>query len=440
MAIQRPQTPENMQAAQPGHIQYYPSYEEREAALEISVGHLIPCRHHGPRRFWQDFKKIAARPVPVGVRENIAYISADPRDSLAFGSPLQVLAAACMPDGRFEPGQLAAEMEIDSLLDQPLRTLSGGEAVKLALAKARAISGQTSKLVMSSPFSWLSRSNHHFFERVLDDYQRLQIPVEILALAGEDNLATIQAAAFWLDDLAKPVFNLHFSDARIGLGSPINAVTGEQLWARVVNFSQELISPCLLEGGNGQGKSLLAKSLAGAVETRGVVRVHSDRTTGRARLLFQDAITQTMLRSFAGLAASANISLRERALQLYRQIIRDQTGVAARQASATDNDAASRAHDQRTLLEIKTILIAVRLAEKPPALILDEPDWGLSRSAAIGLMASVVQAAHAMAVPVILISHKPWWQAIAGSRLKVDKSQPAGGGPFEIRLQVEADI
>jgi len=427
-----------MQAAQPDHIQYYPSYEEREVALAASVGNLIPCRHHGPRRFWQDFKKIAAGPVPIGVQENIAYVSADPRDSLAYGSPLQVLAAACMPDGRFEPEQLAVEMDIDSLLEQPLRTLSGGEAVKLALAKARAISGQTSKLVMSSPFSWLSRANRHLFKRVLDDYQRQQVPVEILALAGEDDLAPIEAGAFWLEDLAKPVFNLHLSDVRIGLGSPINAVTAEQPWARVANFSAKLISPCLLEGGNGQGKSLLAKSLAGAVDTRGTVSVASARATGRARLLFQDAITQTLLRSFAGLAASARVSLRESAMRLYRQIIRDQAGAAFRHAGIPDNDSTGGAPGLRTLLEIKTILIAVRLAEKPPALILDEPDWGLSRPAAIGLVASVLNAAHAVEVPVILISHKPWWANIAGSRLMVDKFQPAGGSSFEIRLQVEA--
>ncbi|MCP3951275.1 MAG: hypothetical protein GY697_03530, partial [Desulfobacterales bacterium] len=424
-----------MQATGKSKISYFPSYEARETALLRSVGHLVPCRHNGPQLFWRDFKRIARGDQPVGVRENIAYISADPRDCLAFGSPQQVLLAACMRASagqsgvRFSPRKLAAEMEIETLLNQPTRTLSGGESVKLALAKVLAASGYSSRLVVSSPFSWLSRSNRTLFDRILESYQRRQVPVEILALEGEDDLDPIQPEAFQSEVEQQLAFALLFAGARLAIGSPINAVTDEQLCVRIADFSGALVSPCLLTGENGQGKSLLAKSLAGAIATRGKAVIKSGRAAGRARLLFQDVITQTLLRSFEGIVAAVKVSRRDRTVKLYQQLCR---ACGNQSGAAREPDSASR---PRTLLEIKIILIAVRLAERPPALILDEPDWGLSRAAAIALVTTVIGAAHALGVPVILISHKPWWQSIAGSLLKVEKvPQADGAGPFEIRL------
>jgi energy-coupling factor transporter ATP-binding protein EcfA2 len=362
----------------------------------------------------------------------MAYLSADPRDCLAFGSPLQVLAAACMPEQRLDPYKLAVEMEIDALLHQPIRTLSGGESVKLALAKARAISGQVSKLVLTSPFSWLSRSNRHLFDRVLAGYYRRRVPVEILALEGEDNLNPVAADSIRPAGRENVAFKLHFAGARLALGSPVNAVTDEQLWARVADFDGDLASPCLLAGGNGQGKSLLAKSLAGAIETRGDITVISRRAIGRARLLFQDAITQTLLRSFDGLIASVKGPRQERARGLFRQM---RQACAGPSGQAGKLPAGGDTNRERTLMEIKLLLIAVRLADRPPALILDEPDWGLSRAAAIALVTAVISAAHTLDIPVILISHKPWWQSIAGSCLAVVRSALCGGA-FEISLQL----
>ena len=85
------------------------------------------------------------------------------------------------------------------------------------------------------------------------------------------------------------------------------------------------------------------------------------------------------------------------------------------------------------------MLAAVRIADRPVALILDEPDWGLSRPASVAFVLAVIRVAHADGIPVILISHKPWWQRLACSTLKVEKTLP---GPedgkeckFRIKLQ-----
>jgi len=360
------------------NTRYFPSYEARETALDQSVGHLIPCRHNGPRRFWQDFKNIAAAGLPTGIEENMAYVSADPRDSLAFGSPLQVLSAACMcaaagqAKARYSPRELAAGMEIEALLNQPIRTLSGGESVKLALAKALAASGYSAGLVASSPFSWLSRENQALFDRVLDGYRRQQKPVALLALEGEDDPTPIHAQVPWEGGTALPEFCLVFSGVQVAIGSPVNAVTDVQLHARVADFSGRLVSPCLLEGGNGQGKSLLAKALAGAIATRGRAVIESGSGTGRSRLLFQDVITQTLLRSFHAIVASVKPDRRGHAMELYRQLNRAFTGPAGVSGDRAARPVTGEAAGRRTLLEIKTALVAVRLAERPPALILDE--------------------------------------------------------------------
>jgi energy-coupling factor transporter ATP-binding protein EcfA2 len=321
-------------------------------------------------------------------------------------------------------------MEIEPLLNQPLRTLSGGESVKLALAKALALAGSSSRLVMASPLSWLSRANRALFDQVLAEYRDRQVPTETLALEGEDDLSPIRDRDGTCAEPARLAFTLWFSNVQVALGSPVNAITDEQLFARIADFIGELISPCLFAGGNGEGKSLVAKSLAGAVVTRGKAKVQSVGSTGRARLLFQDVITQTLLRSFDGLVASVKASRRDRVAALYRQLCR---ACAANESLADSGWEGT--HQRHTLLEIKTLLIAVRLAEKPPALILDEPDWGLSRPAAIALVTAVIATAHAQGTPVILISHKPWWQPLVGSILQVAKTAGARSGrPFEISL------
>ena len=77
---------------------------------------------------------------------------------------------------------------------------------------------------------------------------------------------------------------------------------------------------------------------------------------------------------------------------------------------------------RHSLLDIKTILVAVRLSAMPAVLILDEPDWGMSRPSAIAFVSAVLSAAHRQGTPVLLISHKPWWQSVCRSAIRVTRS------------------
>ena len=75
-----------------------------------------------------------------------------------------------------------------------------------------------------------------------------------------------------------------------------------------------------------------------------------------------------------------------------------------------------------SLLEVKAILVAIRLCGEPSALIIDEPDWGLTRAAAVSLVAAIISVCHELGIPVILISHKPWWFSLANSVLRVQRT------------------
>jgi ABC-type molybdenum transport system ATPase subunit/photorepair protein PhrA len=129
-----------------------------------------------------------------------------------------------------------------------------------------------------------------------------------------------------------------------------------------------------------------------------------------------------MLRSFAALTSGITRFNREAIFRIYEDIRKDFKTAIRPFKEATNiriNDWKSASH---ALLDIKAVLVATRLASAPAALILDEPDWGMSRQSAIAFVSAVLAAAHRQYTPVLLISHKPWWQPIARSRVLVSRT------------------
>lgn len=424
-------------------IAYFDTFDAREAAFNQAVGHLLPVRYKGANAFWRDFSRIAqkasdAQPHPC------TFITSNPRDGLAFGSPRQVLAAAqATARGRAPISRLSDEIEriarqfgLEPTLEQPIRTLSGGETVRLALAKAMIASAACARLVIASPFCWMAAPHMPLLDRVVEAYGRTGKAVTILAMTDEADQNPMTRR--WRDqvDLRPVKFTLTCSGCRIALGTPINAITTQPSLARVEDGRFELHSPCLVVGDNGQGKSLLAKALCGAMVLEGQAEIGSEKGQGRARLLFQDVITQTLMRSNPEIArghglhpSTSGESLFTRIGALYRKFRADG------RASA-DTFAPDALRDE--MPDIKAALIAARLAERPAAIILDEPDWGLTRSCAIALVLAVVQTAHDLGIPAILISHKPWWRPLAASCLVVSRGAPARG-PVRFSIQITQD-
>ena len=75
---------------------YFSSYEEREEAFRDSVFSLIPRKYSGPRLFWKDFTNVSLEELSAFSTYRLAYITSNPRDGLAFGTPWQVLKAATL--------------------------------------------------------------------------------------------------------------------------------------------------------------------------------------------------------------------------------------------------------------------------------------------------------------------------------------------------------
>lgn len=408
---------------------YFETYEEREEAFRSSVFSLIPRRYSGPKLFWSDFRKISLNELLKLIEQPIAYITSNPRDCLAFSTPWQVLTAAQLSaqNQKSKPTpaveEIARNFGVHENLFQPIRTLSGGETVKLALAKAYLCSAFSRQLTIASPFSWLSRDNARYFNKLFQYYLDSSIPVELLALIGEDSIEQADRYDARQDKLNHAVgFSMLFKDVRILLGSSLNPIQSQDTCAEVDDFNADLMSPCLVVGENGQGKSLIARVISGAISCHGSAQIDRKDKTGPARLLFQDVITQTLLRSFDAIAAPTDWSGETNSHDLYGKILNK---YLAYQNGSTTTSAGVEIDSKtefRSLLEIKAILVAVRLCGQPCALILDEPDWGLNRESAIAFVFAIVDVSHELGIPVLLISHKPWWHKLAKSIIHVSRT------------------
>ena len=424
---------------------YFKSYEQREEAFRKRVFSLIPRKYSGPRLFWKDFVNVSLEELNEFTKHPLAFITSNPRDGLAFGTPWQVLRAAalCAREAKREYRRsvedIAEEFDMVDLLHQPVRTLSGGETVKLALAKAFVASIYMDKLVIASPFSWLSRENAVYFQKLFDRCDRLEIPVELLALEGEDSAKPVTASEF-RDGLKRdPVdFRITLEDVCIPLGSSLNPIYYRQVQARVDDFEKTLHSPCLIVGENGRGKSLIAKILAGAILYQGHARCMRDEKSGPPRLLFQDVITQALLRSFNAIAGSTIDVNGFKPVEIYEKILAEYCAYFTAVSETDPRENLTGGTGFWSLLELKAMLLAVRLCGQTSALILDEPDWGLTRTSAVALVAAIIEVAHSFGIPVVLISHKPWWLTVANSIIQVERTRKTDEGrgvyAFEIRL------
>jgi hypothetical protein len=242
----------------------------------------------------------------------------------------------------------------------------------------------------------------------------------LFALKGEDQPEADRQA----DELAagiSPVrFRLRLERAIVDLGSAVQVTGSPVTAARFTDFDESLDSPCFLSGDNGQGKSLLAKMLVGAVNASGQAGVVDPPDGGRPRMMFQDVVGQVMSRSFTAVAVNG-ASPDGRGLDSYRQLADTFTRYAGLLYGGDDSSAPRETPDSPTMLETKLLLAALRLSRKTSLLVLDEPDWGVTRCDALTFVLAVVDTAHSLGIPVLIISHKAWWAGLARSHVRVEK-------------------
>jgi energy-coupling factor transporter ATP-binding protein EcfA2 len=421
---------------------YFPNYEALEDAFRHRIATLLPRKHAGTDVFWRDFQQLFHALPELTLDRGEHYITSNPRDCLAFATPRQVLQAALMTAASSGPSAgpaletVAARFGLQSHLSQPVRSLSGGETVRLALAKAFIGATRAGRLTLASPFSWLSLNNRRYFYDLAAHCREQGQSLEVFALEGEDASPPTEDRVEFPDG---PAFRVFFRQTRVVLNSLLDQLQNRRLLAAIADGDFDLQSPCLIKGDNGQGKSIVAKVLAGAMPREGQAGLETEGRPGRVRLLLQDLVNQVMMRSFRQLAAGASGAAASVA-GLYDAI---RTDMLSGRTLALDAirafDDACAARTPASLLELKILLAALRLASRPAAIVLDEPDWGLRQSSARALVRGIIRAAHDAGVPVLLISHKSWWRRWAGSCLRTRKvqSEPAAAATELFRIRME---
>ncbi len=422
---------------------YFEHYEDLENAFRRRIATLLPRKHAGTALFWRDFQQSFHALTEQAARRREHYITINPRDCLAFGTPRQVLQAELMTSapspmsGAADLTTVARRFGLRSHLNQPVRSLSGGETVRLALAKAFIGAVRAHRLTLASPFSWLSLNNRRYFHDLAGHCRDQGKALEVFAMTGEDDTSVDGIRA---DLTSGPEFRLFFRGARVALNSVLDRLHHQRLRAVVEDGEFNLCSPCLIQGDNGQGKSLVAKLLARAMPGEGRAGLERAAGAGRVRLLLQDLINQTMMRSFRQLALGPRSDAAQRTRRLYDAIRSDMMNsgaLAPGEIKTFDEGCATRR--PATLIDLKILLAALRLATDPVAIVMDEPDWGLRQTTALLFVRAVIRTAHAAGLPVLLISHKPWWHTWAGSVLQVRKTHAeqaeAASDLFRIALQ-----
>jgi len=413
--------------ASPKFMHYFPNYESKELEFRKLLLGLIPRRHQGPRCFWQDIQ--ISRTIELATKQEfpLAYITSNPKDCLSFGTPSQVIRAAILTEKKFngEPhvsyDEIVKIFNLGNIVYQPIRSLSGGEAVILALAKNYILANCSERLTISSPFSWLSSENMKLLNILLKQYENRGKEVAILAMEGEDSSKqTIAEIDNMLKD-EKHTFKINFNNVMTKLR--LSLELGESLFRKVYfnNFTKTLASPCFLYGENGSGKSLASYILSRAIAYNGDAQIVNEGIIGHARLVFQDIIVQTLFRNSNDIAESNAKIDSKLSYDVYAEIFKEFSNFFKSLQKEVPLIGYDTEEYPASLLQIKGMLVAARIATKPNALIVDEPDWGLSRDVAVALVVSIAKISHKHQIPVIIISHKPWWSGLAKSTVTITK-------------------
>lgn len=413
------------------NVKWFDTYEAREAYFRKHVSGLIPVSHLGTRRFWQDFNAISAKDVTAALQRNIACITGFPQDGLAFATPRQVVRAAGMgqPDAAVLENRALSMFRLEALQDQALRTLSGGETVRLALAKAWLNARTHKSLTIASPYSWLDRHNEGLTSHTAATYLEQGKPVTYLALKDEDTDFAATRPDLYPTALSPPVFHIASQNLRLRLNQSFS-FGSQPLWAQVQDYDLELASPCLITGENGAGKSLWTKALAKITGYKGDVSVQSEANRGPCRVLLQNTLSQSLFRIKQQFApAPVGGVLTE--FETLRQTLHNRL-----------EEWQAKIINSQSILGIKIALCAARLCNDPKLVILDEPEWGLSFTDSMAYVTAVCELAHSRKIPVMLVSHKNWWKNLMQSCININKQlssdKPTHGIAFEIVLEAKA--
>jgi energy-coupling factor transporter ATP-binding protein EcfA2 len=401
-------------------VQVFDTYEERQQRFAHETGIVCPSTTSG---FSTSLHQISDWLFSSSKSKGFsAIIPGDPSLALVFPTVKDELLAAASRRGSTHTMDAcddiirAFEFSPD-LKDQAVRTLSGGERCQVALMKCALLADGNRRLVMCNPEAWLSESNAKLVFRTLDKYKRSASSSIFLGLRGDNLLAKLenqqtekQYVPCREDAFRGPAIHLVFNSATVLLADA--AGLSRNLPLRI-SYAGEVrgSSPLLLMGPNGLGKSALALALSGGLKLEsGDFSVQVGNFISTARVLMQRCSDQLFglrpLDYLAWVFREAHDKEQE-AKELYRAI---EGQVNARLTAQEESILIGPLDSPNTLLQARIALVSSRLIQHHRGLlVLDEPGFGLSRSAGMAFLEAIAVTASRRETAIVVISHKPDW-------------------------------
>lgn len=419
-------------------INFFDSYEDQMSYFtEMTNVNILPMTK-GKSVFFRSLGQWFTGYESGRVLRSVSHILPNPAQGMSFPTPLDVLSSTLAMYREVDGVDQDAEnllrifgLGVDKVT-QPIVSLSGGELLLVNYAKAKAMLPTVKGLVACSPVYWLNKARYKYWDLLVSDYNENGKNIDVALLEGEpfpndnnanDLIAMQQEPAQgirWKMVAANPT--ALFPEIQFPTHHPESCI---HYFSDASEF--ELISPTLVTGDNGVGKSILSKLMAGILKpSAGDIFAISENGKGFARLMFQDSIDQIFGMSiddhiawvfqYDGTKAKTAQSLYSEMEKSIRKSLHDIYfgGLAA----------LGEAGRRTTLLQAKLCLIAERIASSPPLLILDEPGWGLSKTVSQCLLREACKQAHKQGVAVAIISHQTGlWKGIVQSHIELTKSE-----------------
>lgn len=426
------------------NISYFTTYEELSDFLDEETGFSPPRIMEGRQFFLNKFNKWFFSFSDHAFKEsNWKCIFPNPSLGLSYPFPIDEISVAASIALQ-NPSRLLAQQILDSyhlnetISKRQTTTLSGGEILLLNFAKAKTLKDIIDKIYICTPTQWLHPTKYSLLEELIHSYHTSGKEVCLLLMEGEDlelhksdtrsnpiPQSNLQSVINWTLNFKD--LNVEFDERTFPQPSPASNIKYNPR-----NFDAELQSPTLLIGDNGVGKSVFVKLLSGITKpTKGEFIVRCLGRQGHARVLMQDSLDQLfgetidnhLNRVFIfdqkrgenvkGIYSSMLNSLRER--------VKSEDNLRTKTLITSD------ASFIETILQVKFALTAERIGSNPPLLILDEPDWCLSKQLTELFIQIVVEAAHNKLIPVLIITHlNSWYSGYTNSILEFKKGKESG--------------
>jgi energy-coupling factor transporter ATP-binding protein EcfA2 len=413
------------------------TYEELAIKLGEITGFAPPQVLKGRRKFFNDFTLWLINSVGNkrnGTERTWRCIFPNPKFGLSYPYPIDDLKIQLNTNGEYDYtrilNSILLEFELeDQVINRPSTALSGGEIFLVNLAKLSIVDECSTDLIICTPTQWLNKNKYYLVQKLIDIWNKQGKNVFILALEGEElmgNETNLEPSK----EIENSIITWHLIIKSLKIRFEEKAfpkpVEEKVIFYHTENDELSMNSPALLIGNNGVGKSIFAKILAGIESpSEGEARIITNGVTGNARLILQDNLIQLFgeeIESHFNRVFKYDPELGKKVLDTYNEIIN-----RLQQAISLNGDINGVAHfdideENTSVIQIKAALIAERISKKTSLLILDEPEWLLSRKMANIFITQIIEICHERHIPVLIITHLSDWYNFECDKIIMQKT------------------